>query len=110
MAMLFLDYVYNSPITSVLATNLANAMKIRRMKNEMLEDEGPEKQAMMKQAANERVQRNRWQVRPSLLSDAHFPVRIVGCEPSEPTPEHSSFCHPSRSRPSFLCARALRPT
>eukprot|EP00961_Rhodomonas_salina_P152902 2058150-Rhodomonas_salina.2 len=39
MAMLYLDYVYNSPITSVLAANLANAMRTRRIKNEMKQDD-----------------------------------------------------------------------
>jgi len=61
MAMLYLDFFYNAPITSTLAYNLAAAMFNRRELHEMTSGDMSRKAQQMKEKSRvAMVQRNRW--------------------------------------------------
>ena len=62
-AMLYLDYIYNAPMSSLLAHSLANIMDLRiAQKWEDLADITAPAIAMRKKRANAKLNRNRWQL------------------------------------------------
>jgi len=80
MAMLYLDFFYNAPVTSVMAYNLSNALYRRRELKQISEaDQSTEGKAARERKKIAIVQRNRWQFlftatnNPSLLSSRVLP-------------------------------------
>lgn len=63
MAMLYLDYIYNAPMSSLLAHSLAGLMDLRKKQVwDDLADISNEALALRAKKANARLNRNRWQL------------------------------------------------
>uniref|UniRef100_A0A7S0YUF8 Receptor for retinol uptake STRA6 n=1 Tax=Hemiselmis tepida TaxID=464990 RepID=A0A7S0YUF8_9CRYP len=63
VAMMYLDYIYNAPVSSLLAHSLARLMEARdRKKWEDLADISQEALKQRRKEANARLNRNRWQL------------------------------------------------
>ncbi len=70
MSMAYLDYIYNAPVTSLLAHNLARVMHAREEKKwEDLADVSAPAEARRKQERLKKLNRNRWQLLFTLRSN-----------------------------------------